>query len=185
MYKESIEESKLEFDKAIEFFKDEAGKIRTGRASAGLVENLSVDYYGSKSPLKQVASITIPEARTIVISPWDKGSLVYIEKAIGESDLNLNPMNDGMVIRINLPALNEERRKELVKLLNQKAEDARVAVRKCRENVLDEIEEMKKTGKIGEDDMFQGKEKLQKVVDEYNVKIEEIRKKKEDDIMTV
>jgi ribosome recycling factor len=185
MYKEKIEASRKDFEKSVEYFKEEIGKIRTGRASAGLVENLSVDYYGSKSPLKQVASISIPEPRTIVISPWDKGSLIYIEKAIKESDLNLNPINDGIVIRINLPALNEERRKELVKLLNQKAEEARVAVRKGREDILDEIEAMKKEGKIGEDDMFQGKEKLQKVVDEYNAKIEEIRKKKEEEIMTV
>ncbi len=185
MYKEIIEKSRTEFEKAVEYFKEEAGKIRTGRASTNLVENLMIDYYGSKSPLKQIASITIPEARTIMISPWDKGSLVYIERAIQESDLNLNPLNDGQVIRINMPALNEERRKELVKVLNQKAEDGKVAIRKCRENVLNEIEDMKKTGKIGEDDMFQGKEILQKVVDEYNTKIDEIKKKKEEDVMTV
>jgi ribosome recycling factor len=110
---------------------------------------------------------------------------VNIEKAIRESQLNLNPMNDGQVIRINIPALTEERRKELVKLLNQKAEDARVAVRKNREALWDEIQELEQAGKIGEDDKFSGKDKLQKVVDEYNGKIEEMRDKKEQEIMTI
>ena len=113
MVKELIDQNKDKFEKTVEFFKEEVGKIRTGRASASLVDSLTVDYYGAKSPMKQVASITIPEPRTIVISPWSKDNLVNIEKAIRESQMNLNPMNDGQVIRINLPALNEERRKEL------------------------------------------------------------------------
>src|SRR4030066_1745758 len=108
MYKTAIESKKPEFEKALEYFKEELNQLRTGRASGALVENLTVDYYGAKSPLKQVASISIPEPRTIVISPWDKGSLVNIEAAIRESQLNLNPVNDGQVIRINIPALNEE-----------------------------------------------------------------------------
>lgn len=185
MVKELIEKNKERFEKNLEYFKEELSKLRTGRASAGLVEGLMVDYYGSKSPLKQVASVTVPEARTIVISPWDKDNLVSIEKAIRESQLNLNPMNDGQVVRINIPALTEERRKDLVKLLNQKAEESRVAVRKSREEIWEEIQNLEKSGKIGEDDKFAGKEKLQKVVDEYNDKIEELRKKKEEEIMTV
>jgi len=185
MYKEAIEGNKESFDKAVEFFKGEISQLRTGRASAALVDSLMVDYYGSKSPLKQVASVTVPEPRTIVISPWDKGALVYIEKAVRESQLNLNPVNDGQVVRINIPQLNEERRKELVKLLNQKAEESRVAIRKVRESVWEEIQDLEKTGKIGEDDKFQGKDKLQKVVDEYNKIIEEVREKKEEEILTV
>jgi ribosome recycling factor len=185
MVKELIDGKKGDFEKAIEYFKEELNQVRTGRASTSLVDSLLVDYYGSKSPIKQVASITTPDPRTIMISPWDKDSLVNIEKAIKESQLNLNPMNDGQVIRINIPPLNEERRKELVKLLNQKTEEARVAVRKNREDVWDEIQEMEKEGTIGEDDKFSGKERLQKVVDEYNAKIEEIREKKEKEIMTV
>lgn len=185
MYQEAIEKSRSEFEKAIAHFKDEMAKLRTGRASTSLVEDLSVEYYGAKSPMKQVASISVPEPRTIMISPWDKGALVYIEKAVRESDLNLNPVNDGVAVRINIPALNEERRRELVKMLNNKAEESRVAVRHIREEAWDEIQELEKEGKIGEDDKFQGKDKLQKVVDEYNVKIEEMRKKKEEEIMTV
>jgi ribosome recycling factor len=185
MPNELIEKKKADFEKSMDYLKEELAKLRTGRASIGLVDGLLVDYYGSRSPLKQVASITIPEPRTIMISPWDRDNLVNIEKAIRESQLNLNPVNDGVAVRINLPALNEERRKELVKLLNQKAEEARVSIRKTREEVWDEIQEQEKSGRIGEDDKFSGKDKLQKVVDEYNGKIEDIRKKKEEEIMTV
>ena len=185
MVNDLIAKNKVEFEKAVEHFKEELGQLRTGRASSALVENLMVEYYGSMSPLKQIASISIPEARTIAISPWSRDSLINIEKAIRESQLNLNPINDGQLIRINMPALNEERRKELVKVLNQKAEEARVVVRKVRENIWDEIQEIEKQGKIGEDDKFSGKDKLQKVVDEYNEKIDEFRKKKEEEIMTI
>ncbi len=185
MIDEIITKSEPQFEKAMEFMKEELGKLRTGRASVSLVENLQVDYYGAKSVLKQMASITIPEARTIAITPWDRDSLVNIEKAIRDSQLNLNPVNDGQLIRINIPALNEERRKELVKVLNQNTESARIAVRKIRESLWEEIQEAEKAGKISEDDKFSGKEKLQKVVDKYNQRIEEIREKKETEIMTV
>lgn len=185
MYQGLIENKKSEMENSIEHFKEELNQLRTGRASTALVENILVDYYGAKSPMKQVASITIPEPRTIVISPWDKGSLVGIESAIRESQLNLNPNNDGNVVRINIPQLTEDRRKELVKVLNQKAEEARIAIRKYREEVWEEIQEMEKSGKIGEDDKFSGKDKLQGVVDEYNGKIEEIRENKEREILTV
>ncbi|MDO8241017.1 MAG: ribosome recycling factor [Candidatus Moranbacteria bacterium] len=185
MYKEIIEKKKPELEKTMEHFKEELGQLRTGRAATAMVDSLMVDYYGAKSPLKQVASITIPEARTIMISPWDKDSLVAIEKAIRESQLNLNPNNDGQVIRINIPALNEDRRKDLVKMLNQKSEDARISIRKHREDVWEEIQESEKAGLMGEDDKFAGKDDLQKVVDEYNKKVEEIRAKKEEEILTV
>lgn len=185
MYKEIINEKKDRFEKTIDFLQEEMGKLRTGRASTSLVENLMVDYYGTKSPMKQVASITIPEPRTIAIAPWDKDNLVNIEKAIRDSQLNLNPMNDGQLVRISIPPLNEERRKELVKVLNQKAEEARVAVRKIREEIWDEIQKAEKEGKMGEDDKFAGKDALQGVVDEFNKKIEEAREKKEGEIMTV
>jgi ribosome recycling factor len=181
MYKEIIEKSKVNFEKSVTHFKENLGKVRTGRASTAMVDDLMVDYYGSRSPLKQVASVSVPEPRMIVISPWDKSTLAIIEKAIKESDLGLNPMNDGQIIRINIPALTEERRKEFVKVLNQEAEGARVAVRKLREDVWDEIQALT----IGEDDKFQGKEKLQKMVEEYNAMIEEVRKKKEAEIMQV
>ncbi len=181
MYQELIEKSRINFEKTIVHFKESLGKVRTGRASTAMVDDLTVDYYGSRSPLKQVASVSVPEPRMIIISPWDKSTLALIEKAIKESDLGLNPMNDGQIIRINIPALTEERRKEFVKVLNQEAESARVAVRKLREDVWGEIQALT----IGEDDKFQGKEKLQKVVEEYNAQIEEVRKKKEAEIMQV
>lgn len=185
MIDDIIKKQEGEFEKAVEFFKEEAAKIRTGRANTSLVDGLMVEYYGTKSPIKQIASVTVSDPRTITIAPWSRDSLVNIEKAIRESQLNLNPNNDGQVIRINIPPLNEERRKELVKFLNQKTEESRVVVRKIREDIWEEIQEMEKSGQIAQDDKFTGKDKLQKVVDEYNQKIEEIRKKKEEEIMTV
>lgn len=185
MYKNIVDNKKAEMDGAIEHLNQEMGKIRTGRANSALVENLMVDYYGSKTPLKQVASINIPEARLIVIQPWDKDSLVNIEAALRESDLGFNPNNDGQVIRINIPQLTEERRKELVKALNQRSEDAKIAIRNIREEAWKEIQEAEREGKISEDDKFSGKDYLQKIVDEYNKKIEEIRNKKEEEILTI
>jgi len=185
MYKQTIDERKKNLDEVVNHYTEEIAKIRTGRANAGMVENLMVDYYGSRSPLKQIASINTPEPRTILIQPWDKGSLVYIEAAIRESDMGFSPNNDGQVIRINIPALNEERRVELVKFLNKKTEESKIAVRTVREDVWKSIQDLEKEGQIGEDDKFQGKDHLQKVVDEYNTKLEVLREKKEKDIMTV
>lgn len=185
MIKELIAEKTSNFENAIEHFANEASKIRTGRANPGLVENLMVDYYGTKTPLKQVANIMIPEARQILIQPWDKGSLVQIEAAIRESDLGLNPGNDGVALRITLPALNEDRRRDFVKALNSKAEEARIAIRTVREVIWKDIQDKEHAGEISEDDKFQGKEELQKVIDEYNQKIETIREKKEEEILTV
>ena len=185
MDKAIIEKIRPNLEKSIEHFKEELNQLRTGRASTALVENLPVDYYGAKAPLKQVASLSTPEPRLILISPWDKDNLVSIEKAIKESQLNLQPSNDGQVIRINLPQLTEERRKDLIKVLNQKAEEAKISVRKIREEVWEEIQEMEKSGKISEDDKFSGKESLQAVIDEYNGKIQNIRDVKEKDVMTI
>ena len=172
MVKEIIESKKTAFQKALDHFTEEAGTLRTGRANPGIVEGLLVEYYNAQTPLKQISSISVPEPRQIVISPWDKGSLTQIEAAIRESDLGLNPVNDGSVVRIMLPALTEERRRELVKTLNARAEEA-------------EIQEAEKEGLIGEDDKFRGKDDLQKVVDECNAKLEAVREKKEGEIMTV
>ena len=170
---------------AIEHLKTELGKLRTGRANPAMVEGLMVNYYGAQTPLKQVASINTPEPRLIVVQPWDQDSLVNIEAAIKESGLGLNPNNDGKVIRLNIPQLNEERRNDLVKVLNKIAEETRVSVRNIREDIWKEIQDLEKEGKISEDDKFSGKDDLQKVVDEYNKKIEEIREKKEKEIITV
>lgn len=185
MVKEVIAGKKDAFESALTHFSEEAAKLRTGRANPALIENLMVDYYGTKSPLKQIASISVPEARQILVQPWDKGSLVFIETAIRESDLGLTPGNDGQVIRIVLPMLTEERRKELVKTLGARAEDSRIAVRTIREEIWKEIQKLEQEGQISEDDRFSGKDELQKVVDDYNQKLEAIRKKKEEEILTV
>lgn len=185
MFKNIVDGKKDDLEMAIEHLNSEMGKIRTGRANPALVEGLMVDYYGTRTPLKQIASINAPEARLLTIQPWDKGALVYIESALRESDLSLNPNNDGQIIRINIPALTEERRKELVKLLNQRAEDAKISIRNVREESWKEIQDAEKEGRMSEDDKFSGKDYLQKIVDEYNKKIEEIRAKKETEIMTI
>lgn len=185
MHQAIIEKIHPNLEKSVEHFKEELNQLRTGRASTALVENLLVDYYGSKSPLKQIASLSTPEPRLILISPWDKNNLANIEKAIKESQLNLQPNNDGQVVRINIPQLTEERRKDLIKVLNQKAEEAKIAVRKIREEAWEEIQELEKSRKISEDDKFSGKESLQAVIDEYNEKIQALRDVKEKDIMTI
>ncbi|HAV11042.1 MAG TPA: ribosome recycling factor [Candidatus Moranbacteria bacterium] len=185
MYNEVISEKRKDLDKAIEHLQFELGKLRTGRATPSLVEDVMVDYYGTRTPLKQIASINTPEPRQITIQPWDRGAIGPIEGAIRESDLGLNPINDGILIRLSIPALTEERRKELVKVLNNKAEEGRIALRNVREDALKEVQNMEKEGLISEDDKFRAKEKLQGVIDEYNKKVEEIREKKEKDIMTV
>ncbi|MDD2766545.1 MAG: ribosome recycling factor [Candidatus Moranbacteria bacterium] len=185
MIKELIAVEIPNFENAVEHFANESSKIRTGRAQPSLVENLMVDYYGTKTPLKQIANIMIPEARQILIQPWDKGSLALIEAAFRESDLGLNPNNDGVALRITLPALTEDRRHDFVKTLNAKAEEGRIAIRTVREGIWKDIQDKEKSGEISEDDKFQGKDELQKVVDEYNQKLEDIREKKEKDILTV
>lgn len=185
MYNEIINAYKADFDKSIEHFHLETGKVRTGRANPSLVEDILIDYYGTKTPLKQMAAINIPEPRQITVQPWDRSAMGAIEGAIRSSDSNLNPMNDGILIRITIPMLTEERRKEMVKALNQKAEEARIAIRSIREEILKEIKEAEKSGDISEDDEFKAKEKVQEIVAEYNKKIEDIRAKKEVEVMTV
>ena len=185
MLEQIVSNAKPKMEKGIERFYDEINKLRTGRANPAMVEGLNVEYYGAKTPLKQVASISVPEPRLIVVQPWDKDSLINIEKAISEAQLGLNPVNDGQIIRIAIPALNEERRVELVRTLGKYAEDAKVAVRQAREETWDEIQELVKNGKMAEDDKFRGKDLLQKSVDEYNGKIEDIREKKEKEVMDI
>lgn len=185
MIKELIDAKEESFEKAIAHFEGEMMKLRTGRAHPGLVEGLTVDYYGTLTPIKQLASVSVPEPRQILISPWDKGALAKIEGAIRESDLGFNPLNDGVGIRVTLPSLTEERRRELVKVLNAKAEEAKISIRASREEVWKDIQEQEKEGAIGEDDKFRGKDELQKKVDEYNNRLEALREKKEEEIMTV
>ncbi|EKD58981.1 MAG: hypothetical protein ACD_56C00014G0002 [uncultured bacterium] len=185
MHNEIINLHREDLDKSIEHFIGEAGKIRTGRANASLVEDVLVDYYGTRTPLKQMAAINIPEPRQITIQPWDRSAMGVIENTIRNSDLNLNPVNDGILIRITIPMLTEERRREMVKMLNQKAEEARIAIRSIREDILKEIKEAEKAGDISEDDEFKAKERVQEIVADFNKKIEDIRAKKEVEVMTV
>jgi len=185
MYTQLIEAKKEQFDAVIEHFQKEMTRIRTGRATPALVEDVRVESYGVLTPLKQAANISIPEPRQILITPWDRALLPEIEKAIVAANLGVQPNNDGAAVRITLPALNEEQRRELVKVLGRRAEDARVAVRNVREEIWKAIQDAEKAGEISEDDKFSAKEALQEVVDRYNAKIEELRKQKEEEIMTV
>jgi ribosome recycling factor len=185
MLDQIISKTKPQMEKAIEKLREEIGKLRTGRANPAMVENLPVDYFGAKSPLKQTASITVPEPRLIVITPWNKDNLVDIEKAVKEAQLGLNPVNDGNVVRIAIPPLNEERRADLVKVLGKYSEEARVSIRQARETTWGEVQDLVKGGKLGEDAKFKGKDQLQKLVDDYNGKVEEVREKKEKEIMEI
>lgn len=185
MNNEDIQTTKLQLEEVLEFLGGELRNIRTGRANPSTVEDLNVDYYGTKTPLKQTATISASDVRTIVITPWSKDTLVNIEKAIKESDLNVNPVNDGSVIRLSFPPLTEERRNELVKISKKKSEEARIKIRKVREEVWNDIQEKEKQGEMSEDDKFNSKDKLQQIIDEYNKKIEELSDKKEEEIMQV
>ncbi len=181
--KDIIKKTRIDFDKVIDFYEKDISSIRTGRVSASLVENIMVDSYGTKMPLKQVASINISGPRAISIQPWDKTLNQVIEKAISQSDLGVNPSTDQDSINIFLPPLTEEFRTNLVKILNEKSEDARVSLRKVREEYWKEIQDGFKDGLIREDDKFKGKDDLQKTVDEYNQKIENISDRKKKEIM--
>ncbi|NTW15075.1 MAG: ribosome recycling factor [Candidatus Moranbacteria bacterium] len=185
LIKDILEGGGGRFGAAVEHFRSEAAKLRTGRAHPSLVEDLLVDYYGTKTPVKQLASVSVPESRTILIQPWDISGLQAVADAIRVSDLGLNPADDGRVIRLSLPALTEDRRKELVRTLNARMEDARVSIRTTREELWKEIQQYEKEGLIGEDEKFSGKDELQKEVDRFNAELESVRRKKEEEIMTV
>ncbi len=176
---------KQDLEKVLEKYQQELKSVRTGRANPHIVEDLIIDYFGTPTPIKQAANVSASDARTIVISPWNKDSLVDIEKAINESELGINPINDGEVVRLSFPPLTEERRVELTKIVGQKSEEARIKVRKLREKIREEIQQDEKDGKISEDDKTKKEKDLQKIIDEYNEKIEEIHKKKEEELMTV
>lgn len=164
--------------------KDFAG-LRTGRASASLLDKIRVDYYGSETPINQVATISVPEARMIVIQPWDKSVLSVIEKAILKSDLGLPPNNDGKLIRLNFPPLNEERRKQLVKSAKGTAEQSRVAMRNIRREAMDELKKLQKSGDISEDELKDAESKIQKMTDSYIVQINSLTDEKEKEIMEI
>lgn len=182
---ELVENIKNELDKIIDFFNGELGAIRTGRATPALVENIRVDYYGAKSPLKQVASISISGPREILIQPWNRDNLVDIEKAISESGININPVNTGEAIKINIPPLTEENRKNFVKILKEKMEEARIKIRKIRDNERKTIQDSERNGEISEDEKFRKMENVDKITGDYNEKIEKTGETKEKEIMAV
>ncbi|MEW6680940.1 MAG: ribosome recycling factor [bacterium] len=178
-----IKEAKERMEKVVSSCKDELSHIRTGRASASLVEHIKVECYGSLLPLNQVASISIPEARQIVIQPWDKTQELAITKAIMNSKLGLHPTSDGEVIRLNVPALTGERKKELDKTIRALAEEKRVVIRNIRHELNHKIDAMKKNKEIGEDSVFTLKDEIQKETDEYIVKIDALLLQKEKEII--
>ncbi|HUY28957.1 MAG TPA: ribosome recycling factor [Candidatus Binataceae bacterium] len=182
---EVIELARKEMEKSVEAFRHDLSRVRTGRASTALVENLQVNYYGAKTPIRQLAGLAAPEPRLIVITPYDKGAMHEIEKAIQTSDLGLNPMNDGKVIRVPLPELTEDRRKDLVKHVRKLAEEFRVGVRNHRRDANDMLKELHKDKQIAEDDMRTGEAKVQAFTTEFIEKIDKVLHAKEAEIMEV
>lgn len=169
----------------LEHLKKELAGIRTARASVSLLDGIKVDYYGTLTPIKQVASISTPDARLITVQPWDPNLITEIERAIMKSDLGLNPANDGKMIRIPIPQLTEERRKDLVKLVKKIGEDTKISVRNIRREVIEKVKKDQKEGLISEDDMKRGQEEAQKLTDQYIQKVDEIIIKKEHEILEV
>ncbi|MDQ2886828.1 MAG: ribosome recycling factor [Chloroflexota bacterium] len=171
--------------KAVEALKQDLAAIRTGRASSSLIERINVDYYGAPTPINQVATISIPEARLLVIQPWDKKMLTDIEKAIQRSDLGINPNNDGQVIRLNVPPMSEERRRDLVKTLHKKLDEHKVAVRNVRRDVQDKLRDREKKKEVSEDELKRSIEKLQKLTDRFIDEMDKVGKTKEQEILEV
>ena len=176
-------EDKME--KSLDVLLDEYASIRAGRANPHVLDRLRIDYYGTPTPIQQVGNVTVPEARMIVIQPWEKSLLKEIEKAILVSDLGINPTNDGNVIRLVFPELTEERRKDLAKDVKKKGEGAKVAARNIRRDAMDSIKKMEKAGDISEDDLKQGEEKIQKITDKMIEKVDKAIETKTKEIMTV
>ena len=180
-----LSNAKEKMEKAVAAYSRELSTVRAGRASASVLDKVQVDYYGAPTPVVQLANITVPEARLLVIQPYDKTSIGDIEKAILKADLGLNPSNDGTVIRIAFPALTEERRRELVKVVKKYSEDAKVAVRNVRRDANDELKKLEKNGDITEDDLRGYTEDIQKETDKYIAKVDDVTKNKEKEIMEV
>lgn len=185
MAKQAIANAKERMTKAIQAYTRELASIRAGRASASLLDRIQVDYYGAPTPVNQLAGISVPEARLLVIQPYDKSILGEIEKAILKSDLGLNPSNDGSIIRIAIPQLTEERRKELAKQVKKEAEEAKIAVRNIRRDGNEDLKKLEKNGEITEDDLRGYSDDIQKLTDEHIAKIDQITKDKEKEIMEV
>ena len=180
--KEVLHDTEVKMKKTVEATQRDFSTVRTGRASIALVDNIKVDYYGASTPLKQLAAVTTPDARLVVIQPWDKNSLVDIEKAISKSDLGIMPANDGKVIRLTVPPLTQERRSELDKVLKKIAEDGHISIRTGRHAALEAVKKLEKDKAITEDDKFKASEDIQKLTDKYIKEIDTILAAKEKDI---
>ncbi|GAB4260889.1 MAG: ribosome recycling factor [Deferrisomatales bacterium] len=180
-----LEQAKENMEKALEALQRNFGRVRTGRASLSLLDGVRVEYYGTPTPLNQVASLSIPEPRLIAIQPWDKSLIPAIEKAIFQSEMDLNPTNDGNIIRIPIPKLTEERRKELVKVVKGMTEDARVAVRNARRDANAQLDKLVKDKALSEDDVRRRKDEIQKLTDQYVARADELLEKKEAEILEV
>jgi ribosome recycling factor len=171
--------------KAVEALRQDIASLRTGRASSALIERIMVDYYGTPTPINQVASISVPEARLLVIQPWDRKMLTDIEKAIQKSDLGINPNNDGQVIRLAIPPLNEERRRDMVKTLHKKLDEHKVAIRNVRRDAQDKLRDREKKKEVSEDELKRSSERLQKLTDRYIDEMDKVGKAKELEILEV
>lgn len=185
MIDEALFEAEEKMDKAVTVAKDELGGIRTGRANPGMFNRIVVDYYGSPTPITQIASISVPEARMVIVKPYEQSQLGAIETAIRNSDLGVNPSNDGHIIRISVPQLTEERRRELVKQSKSKGEDAKVAVRNVRRKAMEELGRIQKDGEAGEDEVNRAEKELDKTTAKYVAQIDELIKHKEAELMEV
>ncbi len=183
MIEDTLQETKERMGKTITALENELKRVRTGRASVSLLDGIRVDYYGTQTPLNQMASLSVPESRLIVIQPWDVSVIKDIEKAILKSDLGLTPSSDGKLIRIAIPPLTEERRKELVKVVSKMCEDHKIATRNIRRDSNELLKGFKKDGDISEDDAFKGQENVQKITDEFIAKIDAVYKEKEKEIL--
>jgi ribosome recycling factor len=185
MIDDLIQDAARRMDRSVESTQGEFNTVRTGRASAALLDRIQVDYYGQATPLKQLATINVPEPRLLTVQPFDPNSLKAIERAIQESELGLTPSNDGKVIRLPIPQLTEERRKELVKVVRHLGEEGRVAVRNVRRDVMHHLKELVREGEVGDDEERRAEEKAQKLTDEHVKRIDELLKRKEDEILEV
>ena len=185
MFDSILAAHKPQFEKTMEHFHHELSSVRTGRANPALLGTVMVDSYGTKVPIQQVANITVSDAKTLTISPWDKGQIQEIEKGIMAANLGFTPSNDGNVVRINLPPLTEDRRKEMVKLVGQIAENAKIGIRQVREDILKAVKREESEGSASKDDVASAQKKVQEVIDDYNKQIKEIAEEKEKELMTV
>jgi ribosome recycling factor len=185
MIDELLQDAREHMDKSVDATRAKFGSVRTGRATPHLLDRINVDYYGTQTPLKQLATVSAPEARLLTVQPYDKNSIKNIERAILESDVGLTPNNDGSIIRLQIPELTEERRKELVKVVRHLAEEGRVAIRNIRRDVMHDLRELKEAGEAGSDDEHRAEETLQKVTDEKVKELDAVLKAKEEEILEV